>query len=804
MTSNGFVVDEWTVCPNSNTFTRGDEIVRVEPKVMDVFVRLAASPGLVVSKAELFESAWPGIVVGDDSLTRVMSELRRALGDDARKPRVIETIPKRGYRLIPRVSRTVDDASQPAPPATAGLEASARPAGLDVVEPPAPSTLAPGSARRGSPLRAIVAAAVVAACLAPLLFWVRPMGGPASTSRPALVLVGPFENATSRADLGETVVGLLEDEIGRDGRLAVVPDTRLAAVLSRMRRVGDRPISPAIAEEVMIRDGGIAGLATGRIAQAGDEIVVSVRLVDTDAEPVASFVFKGATEAELLASLGAEAKFRIVTALRAATGRTLPAVTTSSLQALRLFSRAVETADARWASMTGSWDTVVGQLHEALRLDPDFAMAKIWLAMVLRTADEGRLSYVGGEPMPPERYRQLATESLDLLDGLSTAEQLFVKGAAWMLLGDEDQAVVAFEALQDADPSFQELRTRLLLSELYYSKADWRSSVDQVVAIAGLLPDDFDANAEAALMIVAGGGSLDRARPYVVTARASVTPKIAQRENSCWRAAWIEHFEAFERWSDGDVASTAERLRDIAATIPATSEALRDALATTNGVFWLALGRMEEARRVFALGGHAGQLELNLSRIPELFDDYQAVIGHLDRIEWAHNPVPYAQAGLFDRAHDIIAGGYSWGPDRQVARGLEAAAAGQPSAATKELQQAVDMLRGRPTDAFYVASLALADAWASAGSPSQVIRVLEETVATTPAYGGTGPAGAWWIKAQVKLAGAYRRLGRFGDADVVEGQVRRWMSLADPDHPFFRDLEASKQDYFASGGRFAP
>jgi DNA-binding winged helix-turn-helix (wHTH) protein/tetratricopeptide (TPR) repeat protein len=781
-------VDGWVAHPHLNAFTSGDETVRVEPKVMELFVRLAESPGRVVSKAELLDSVWAGVVVGEDSLTRAMSELRRALGDDARKPRIVETIPKRGYRLVPAVIRSTEQTPEPSQRA-AGLGAATGPSEPAMGErpvslPESSERSAVGSARR----RFSVVVAAFVSCVAALLLWSRPWVEPLSTSSPPLLLVAPLEDTTGRANLGQIVVSLIEEHIGRDGWVIAMPETRLAAGLARMRRAADWPIDLVTAQELMVRDGGVAALATGRITQAGDEISVSVRLVNADAEPLANFVFRGATEAELRASLAAQATFRAVAASRAAPRRPLPPVTTPSLQALQLFASAVETAEERWASITGPWDTVVGQLTEALRLDPGFAMAKVWLAMVLRIADEGRLAYVGGEPMPPEHYRQLAGESLDQLDGLSTAEQLFVRGAAWMLLEDEDQALVALEALQAADPSFQELRTRLLLSQLYYSKATWRSMVDQAVAIAELRPDDFDANADAAMAVLSAGGNLDRARRYVVAARALFTPQIAQRENSCWRAAWLEHFDAFEHWSAGDVRSAAERLRAVEATISVQSEYLRDALATTNGVFWLTLGRVADARRVFELGGHTGQLELNLSRIPELFDDWPAVVGHLDRIEWAHNPVPFAQAGLFDRANEIIAGGYSQGPGRRVARGLEAGAAGRYPEATKELQQAVDMLRDRPTNGFYVASLALADVWASAGSSSQVIRVLEETVATAPAYGTTGPAGAAWIKAQVRLVGAYRQGGRHDEAEVLAARVRALLSLADPDLPLLADL----------------
>ena len=78
-----FVIDGWLAQPDLNTLSRGDRTVRVEPNVMEVCVRLAQS---AVSKSELLDSVWPGTNVGEDALTRAVSELRRALDDDARQP----------------------------------------------------------------------------------------------------------------------------------------------------------------------------------------------------------------------------------------------------------------------------------------------------------------------------------------------------------------------------------------------------------------------------------------------------------------------------------------------------------------------------------------------------------------------------------------------------------------------------------------------------------------------------------------------------------------------------------------------
>jgi DNA-binding winged helix-turn-helix (wHTH) protein/Tfp pilus assembly protein PilF len=101
---NGFVVGEWDVLPARNLFVRGSDQVRVEPRVMDVLVHLAERAEQPVSKEELIERVWNGRYVTDDVLTVTIYALRKALGDRARRPRYIETVSRRGYRLIAPVA----------------------------------------------------------------------------------------------------------------------------------------------------------------------------------------------------------------------------------------------------------------------------------------------------------------------------------------------------------------------------------------------------------------------------------------------------------------------------------------------------------------------------------------------------------------------------------------------------------------------------------------------------------------------------------------------------------------------------
>ena len=99
-----FRLDSWLVDPSLNCIARDGTSVRLEPKVMAVLVCLAGHPDQTVAKEELIRTVWPDTFVGDDVLARSISELRRVFEDDAKEPRFIQTIPKRGYRLIAPVS----------------------------------------------------------------------------------------------------------------------------------------------------------------------------------------------------------------------------------------------------------------------------------------------------------------------------------------------------------------------------------------------------------------------------------------------------------------------------------------------------------------------------------------------------------------------------------------------------------------------------------------------------------------------------------------------------------------------------
>ena len=95
-----FYVGRWLVQPALNLIRDAGTVRHLEPQMMDLLAFLATTGGRVVSKDEIIEAVWEGRFIAEATLTRSIADLRRALDDNQRAPQYIETIAKRGYRLV--------------------------------------------------------------------------------------------------------------------------------------------------------------------------------------------------------------------------------------------------------------------------------------------------------------------------------------------------------------------------------------------------------------------------------------------------------------------------------------------------------------------------------------------------------------------------------------------------------------------------------------------------------------------------------------------------------------------------------
>ena len=157
-----FRVGAWQVEPETGRLSQGESGTSLEPRLMALLTLLASAPGRVFSREAIESALWPDVVVGEDTVARAVSRLRRVLGDSVEAPEYIETLPKRGYRLIASVS-----------PLAAGEAAVPR-------------------LRRRWPLYALVAVAVAG------LTWLMSASPP--DEHPTADAVDPLEQQVARAD----------------------------------------------------------------------------------------------------------------------------------------------------------------------------------------------------------------------------------------------------------------------------------------------------------------------------------------------------------------------------------------------------------------------------------------------------------------------------------------------------------------------------------------------------------------------------------------------------------------------------
>jgi len=247
--SGAFRVGDWRVDPAACRLHRDGEEVRLEPKVMDVLALLASRAGRVVTREDLEAEIWTDTVVGYDAVTGAIQKLRRALGDSGRRPRIIETVPKRGYRVIADV---VPDA----PPTRRHAESAPRPRRVMVLA-----------------AIAVLLITLVAGGIVLLVGADRPIGFSDTDSSIPTVAVRPFN------DLGENGSGaLFADGITDDITTALAKRSDLF-VISRdsafFYRDNSRP-PREVAEEL-----GARHLVSGSVRKSGDRLRINVQLIDT-------------------------------------------------------------------------------------------------------------------------------------------------------------------------------------------------------------------------------------------------------------------------------------------------------------------------------------------------------------------------------------------------------------------------------------------------------------------------------------------------------------------------------------------
>jgi len=254
---SNFRIGSWLVQPSLNTISQNGVSTRVEPKVMEVLVCLSRHAGNSISKEELLENVWRDTFVSDDVLKRAISELRRVLKDDARESRVIETIPKRGYRLLAEV--------HPVNPPVA--------IGSDLQPSKTDSPVVPANSRPWK-ISLTAVAGVVMVCA--FIFGLNPGGLrdrffgrniPVINSLAVL----PLQNLSGDPSQDYFADGMTEELITELSRLNPL---RVISRTSIMQYKNAKKTLPEIAREL-----GVEGIIAGSVLRSGDRVRITAQLI---------------------------------------------------------------------------------------------------------------------------------------------------------------------------------------------------------------------------------------------------------------------------------------------------------------------------------------------------------------------------------------------------------------------------------------------------------------------------------------------------------------------------------------------
>lgn len=420
-------VGPWRIDRSLNQLRRGAESIRLEPKAMELLVYLAERPGQVISREALLQAVWPSVIVGDDALTQAVIKLRKALGDTPRAPVFIETVAKRGYRLIAAAQNV------PVPVAETAASPSSAP------------ERAPGANRHRGPLRRIALAVAAAAAAVALGFGALNLVMTDASNLPRDVL-----------QLGEkpTVAVRPFDVLGDDPRaslfaagLAADLGTDLAKVAGLTVLGGPRTIQPpgARSEAFAARY-----VVSGSVQRDADRLRVHVRLGDAQSgrqlwserfeRPIGDLF---ALQDDVVTRILEQLPVQIGEAERAQLARRY----TRSIEAYELFQRGLLASGSRDREQNEAARTLY---LRAIAIDPGFARAHAGIAMTLVQSYRQQWSLDGAASLASAVEMAQAAVRLDP----ESAEALWVLAFALMHRQEHAAAARLLEKAIRLSPSY--------------------------------------------------------------------------------------------------------------------------------------------------------------------------------------------------------------------------------------------------------------------------------------------------------------------------------------------------------------
>jgi len=361
-------IGAWRVDPALDEISRDGQTTKLEPKLMELLLYLAAHAGRVVSVEQLLDEVWRGVVVTPDSVYHAVAALRRVLGDDSKDPSYIANVMRRGYRLIaPVVPLRIGDAA--ALPLQAPHSAAKDQAVMSMAEMPCSQPIR-RLFRRRFDIAIIAVLAVVLVYLIADRLWIskRLSVQPAAPAAHSIAVL-PFTDMSEEHDQEYFADGMAEEILNL---LVKIDGLRVIGRTSSFAFKGKQADVPSIGRAL-----GVAYLVEGSIRRSSDRIRVTAQLLNArDGSRLWSGTFDG-TPTDVL-RLQDDIAVQVAHSLRVeVVDQFSTRAAISSPEAYDYYLRGLRELDTD-ASDTHDWGGEFFQ--KALTLDPRFTPAALGIA----------------------------------------------------------------------------------------------------------------------------------------------------------------------------------------------------------------------------------------------------------------------------------------------------------------------------------------------------------------------------------------------------------------------------------------
>jgi DNA-binding winged helix-turn-helix (wHTH) protein/tetratricopeptide (TPR) repeat protein len=440
-THHSYLFNDFTIDLDRGCLLRGEQEVKLRPRVFEALRYLVENNNRLVTKTELMSAVWPNSFVTDDSLVQCLVELRRAFGDDA--PGLIKTVPRRGYIFAANVEER-DLTSQPVVYAEQVEQVTI------VIHEEQPDreiekrALTQGNKKNAAAISIQISTKVAVIALVLLIVAVVVVSvsynrHPSLTDKDT-VLIADFINSTGDDVFDGTLRHAMAVQLGQSPFINIFSEERIRETLRYMEHSPDERVTRDVAREIAQRQG-IKAVIAGSISTLGTHYVINLEAVNAlTGDTLSREQIEAESREQVLSKLGEAAS-----KLRRELGESLSSieqfdapieqVTTPSLDALKAFSL------GREQHFSGKYFGAIPFYKRAVELDSNFAIAYAALAVIHGTAQEYDLA------------AKFSQKAFELRERTSEREKFYISARYYMdVLRDSDKTIEVQELWKQTYP----------------------------------------------------------------------------------------------------------------------------------------------------------------------------------------------------------------------------------------------------------------------------------------------------------------------------------------------------------------